>query len=306
MALTLLVAACSEDGKSEDDLAAGVGEGSETTASGGNGDNGGSGGGGGGGATTTTGRKQTSTTAKGGGSGTTTTTTAGDGRTPTTRPTAAADSGARGAPGAYARTLLQPQRSERIVVELLVQQGAEPRQAALDHVTSALRDASGKPVTIGGPVTLPTGDGTTSDDDIRELADRYGRATQSADQAVLRLLFLHGRYVPEDGVLGVAVRGDTAAVFSQQVRNASTPLVSARALETAVITHEVGHLLGLVDLVLHTGRQDPEREGHSPNRESVMYWAIESSLVSQVLSGPPPRDFDAADRADLATIRNGG
>ena len=302
MALTLLVTACTRGGPSSDDEHAPGNSGSDTTAADGNGpgpEDGSNGGGG----TGTTVRKQTSTTAKESGGGTTTTT--GSGGSTTTRPTAPVDTGARGGPGAYARTLLQPQRSQRIVVELLVQQGAAPRQATLDHVTSVLRDASGKPVTVGGPVALSAGDGTTTDDEIRELADRHGRAAQTTEQAVIRLLFLNGRYVPEDGVLGVAVRGDTAAVFSEQVRKTSRPL-PADALEVAVTTHEVGHLLGLVDLVLHTGRQDPEHEGHSPNEESVMHWAIESSLVFQVLSGPPPRDFDADDRRDLATIRNGG
>jgi hypothetical protein len=36
-----------------------------------------------------------------------------------------------------------------------------------------------------------------------------------------------------------------------------------------------------------------------------MYWAVESSLVGQVLNGPPPREFDAADLADLDALRNG-
>jgi hypothetical protein len=36
-----------------------------------------------------------------------------------------------------------------------------------------------------------------------------------------------------------------------------------------------------------------------------MYWAVESSLVGDLLTGGPPQDFDAADLADLATIRGG-
>jgi hypothetical protein len=73
-----------------------------------------------------------------------------------------------------------------------------------------------------------------------------------------------------------------------------------------VVTHEVGHLLGLVDLVLHTGRQDPEHPGHSRNQQSVMFWAVESSLITDVLTGGPPTNFDDDDRADLAAIRSNG
>ena len=56
--------------------------------------------------------------------------------------------------------------------------------------------------------------------------------------------------------------------------------------------------------MLATGRADPEHPGHSPNRGSVMYHAVESTLLGTVLSGGPPRDFDADDLADLAAIRD--
>src|SRR5581483_9374283 len=74
-------------------------------------------------------------------------------------------------------------------------------------------------------------------------------------------------------------------------------------MELAVATHELGHLLGLVDLVLHTGREDAEHPGHSPNRDSVMFWAVETDLVSTLLGASPSTRFDAADLADLAAIR---
>jgi hypothetical protein len=258
--------------------------------------------------TTTAPRGGAGTTAPAdGGSGGSTTTAAA--HPPTTAGSTPVGTGARNGVGAYARWLLQPQRAQRVVVEVLVQHGAEPRQGSLDHVVSTLREVAGKPVSLSGPVSLPAGDDSTGDDEIRSLADRHGRAAQTPEQAVVRLLFLTGRYRsdnPDDAVIGVAVRGDTAAVFTERVQEASTPIVSRTALEAAVTMHEVGHLLGLVDLALHTGREDPEHRGHSRNRKSVMYWAIESLRVSHLLGEPPPRDFDAADLADLAAIRNGG
>jgi hypothetical protein len=101
------------------------------------------------------------------------------------------------------------------------------------------------------------------------------------------------------------VRGDVLALFADNIADAATPLVSRASIEDAVLLHELGHVLGLVDLARDTGRADKEHPGHSSNSASVMYWAVESSLVGQVLNGPPPRDFDAQDRADLAALRNG-
>jgi hypothetical protein len=94
-------------------------------------------------------------------------------------------------------------------------------------------------------------------------------------------------------------------VFTDRVASSEGGLGDPHAVQRAVTTHEVGHVLGLVDLFLATGRADKEHPGHSTNRNSVMYWAVESSLVGDLLTGGPPQDFDDADLADLATIRRG-
>jgi hypothetical protein len=151
---------------------------------------------------------------------------------------------------------------------------------------------------------VPAHQGAWSPDDIESAADDHAGARPSDEVAVIHVLFVHGRLEGNDSVLGATIRGDTAAIFSDQVRAASTLLVGAAELEQAVSTHELGHMLGLVDLVLATRRADPEHPGHSRNRASVMYWAVESDLVTQVLDGGPSRDFDDADRADLAAIRS--
>jgi hypothetical protein len=170
-------------------------------------------------------------------------------------------------------------------------------------VARVLADVTGKSTLTSQGGAPPSRESWTAAD-VRDAADAVARTRQGED-AVVRLLFLHGRWAEGEGVLGVAVRGDVAAIFVDAVAEAASPLVGPAAIEVAVTTHEVGHLLGLVDVHLDTGRADPEHPGHSPNRNSVMYWAVESSLVTDLLTGGPPRDFDDADRADLAAIRDG-
>jgi hypothetical protein len=165
---------------------------------------------------------------------------------------------------------------------------------------------SGKPVNVRRGATIGGGARSWSASDVRALADDSSSSRQGGGKAVLHLLFVHGSFGGDDSVLGVAVRGDTAAIFLDQVNASSTPLVGSGGIEVAVVTHEAGHLLGLVDLYLHTGRQDPDHPGHSTDQNSVMYWAVESSLVADLLHGGPPKEFDSADRADLNTIRNSG
>jgi hypothetical protein len=171
------------------------------------------------------------------------------------------------------------------------------------RLAQILHDQSGKTVAVHGPKQLDDSNQIHNADEIRRLADTQGEP-DGADVAVLHLLYLAGRF-DQDGVLGVTVRADTIAVFSDAIAAATSPLVGAARIERAVVTHELGHVLGLVDLFLDDHRDDVDHPGHSTNRNSVMYWAVESNVVAQLFGGPPPVDFDSADLADLRSIHGG-
>lgn len=228
----------------------------------------------------------------------------GGGPSPTTAKQDPIVIASRSGPGGFAPVVLgQRSPATRISLDVMAQAGAAPASSVLSHMRSALADASGKPVSLLGPNLVPGSAQSWSSAELRELADQSGRAVQGGSQAALRVLYLHGDLEGDRSVLGVAVRGDVLAVFSDVIAESTSPLLSSGEIFDAVSMHELGHLLGLVDLVLSTGRQDPEHPGHSSNRGSVMFWAVESDLISQVLGGSPPNEFDADDRADLATIR---
>jgi hypothetical protein len=225
---------------------------------------------------------------------------------PSTSTTAGAPGGlgTPGAPGADAALYLRPAPRPSLRVQVLIEPGAEPRQGTLDRVTSDLRRVSGKSVTVTGGA-LPESGGWEWTPAAIESSAAARSPSVPGDVAVLQVLFLGGRYAGDDGVLGISVNSRVFAVFSDQVERAATALVGPERIELAVTIHELGHLLGLVDLYLHTGRADPDHPGHSTNPRSVMYWAVESDVVADLLRGGPPVDFDAADLADLAVIRDG-
>jgi hypothetical protein len=216
-----------------------------------------------------------------------------------------------GIAGGLTLACLQSSKFTTMMVEIDYTAGYEPQSQTLSTLKSRIESVCDKP----GGVTIKTtqtdfGHGDIwSPDDVREIG-RDTRETQPQDGSTLRwhLLFPNGSY-EKSGVLGVAVDASTAAIFLDDVRDAEGLFgrPSAEAIENAVTVHEVGHLLGLVNLVYTSpaDHEDSDHPGHSNNENSVMYWAIESGDFSSFFENDVPDDFDSDDRADLAAIAAG-
>lgn len=214
-----------------------------------------------------------------------------------------------GSVGANAAAFLRRDVPE-LVVEVDAVAGKGPRPETLDLLRRRLAAVVDKP---GGVRFLPIGtvqpDGDTwTVDELRASEEASRSSHNSPSTASLYLQFVDGE-PPREGAIGVAYSGSSAAIFSDQIDEAATLLVSAASIEHACTVHEVGHLLSLVNLGYESSRahEDPEHKGHSDNPGSVMYWAVDNVGVATLLGGrtEPPTEFDADDLADLAAIRSG-
>ncbi len=144
-------------------------------------------------------------------------------------------------------------------------------------------------------------------DDIVRTEDVRRKGYSKDRTATIHFLYLNGRMEEARNALAVAYRASSIAIFPDQIDAAANPVVSPRSIEEAVTVHEAGHLLGLVNIGYRSPRdhEDPEHKGHSRNKDSVMYWAVESLDVANVLAGGPPTEFDRDDKADLADRKAG-
>ena len=152
-------------------------------------------------------------------------------------------------------------------------------------------------------------DGTWSAQDVRDKGwETKDQSPRDGTTLYWQVLFPAGTY-ETDSVLGVAVDASTVALFSDSIDEADGPFgrPSVEDVENSVLVHEVGHLLGLVNLVYQSpvDHEDDEHPGHSNNDESVMYWAVESADLSNFIFGELPNEFDADDLADLAGLADG-
>ena len=217
----------------------------------------------------------------------------------------------KGIPGGLALACLRDQKFTKLVIEIQYEAGYIPAQSSLDLLSTRLESVCDKPLGIKFEKSEVdfNHEGEWNTEGVRDIGWSTKQNTpQFGDTLTWFVMFPAGLY-EDSSVLGVAVDASTIAIFGDSIDEAEGPFgrPSSEEVENSVLVHEVGHLLGLVNLVYTspTNHEDADHEGHSNNQDSVMYWAVESTRLRNVIFGTLPNDFDSDDRMDLAGLKDG-
>ncbi len=122
-------------------------------------------------------------------------------------------------------------------------------------------------------------------DELDALADETTDMQVDDETAKIHVMFVDGEYKSDDDatILGLAWRHRHIAIFKETLEESCEQQglpgpfgerICAKA-EKTVWTHEVGHVIGLVDngLEMVDEHRDAEHGKHCDNDECVMYWA---------------------------------
>lgn len=194
-----------------------------------------------------------------------------------------------------------------LTIEVDAVEGSEPSGEALGHLRTTLSSVSEADVGQRPVETFGKTKDRYSRGDLAALEDAHRDTASTGEATSLYVLVVNGSFGENENALGVAYSASAFAIFRDKVESTGGLIGSPSRIERAVLVHELGHVLRLVNIGYDSprGREDPEHPNHSQNEDSVMFWAVESDLISQVLGGPPPDTFDDADRADLEDIKAG-
>ncbi len=211
--------------------------------------------------------------------------------------------------GASANEILASAKYTSLKIEVQYMTGYPPDAGALNHLQAMLSGLLKKPSGISIVTKeIPASANTTLSVNDVILVEKNNRTVfTSGNEIALYVLYTNGNYT-DNNVLGVAYRNTSVVLFGKKIQDNSGGIgqASRTKLVATVVEHEMGHLLGLVDIgsPMQNNHKDPAHGNHCNNANCLMYYASETSdILGFLITGNIP-SFDANCLADLHA--NGG
>lgn len=200
-----------------------------------------------------------------------------------------------------------------LLVEVDVAEGVAPTDASLDTVLTRLLQRCNKPAGItfaGSPRlddTIPASElrQTYTVSDLLALRTSHQDATTQGTIARLYILYLNGSFDPVADALGVSFNADAIAIFRDRLVDALGPWGSnatvVKEFEEAVLVHEAGHVMGLVNapLPMVSAHEDTANRAHDVNPDCVMYFQLTLDPFA-ALQGTVPDNYDTPCQDDIS------
>ncbi len=216
--------------------------------------------------------------------------------------------------GASANDLLSDTTFSSLVVEVVYVEGFEPSQTAISNFVSFLENRTFKPngITVQKRAISSPGLTPYTNQEIVAIEDSNRLLYNNDNQIAVWAFFADGSSAnnTDSGVvLGTAYRNTSFVIYQETIQQLTSGTITNTTpiLESTVITHEFGHILGLTNLgtPLQTNHEDLEHPKHCNIESCLMYWKAESGNgVMSMISGGSIPQLDAQCIADLQA--NGG
>lgn len=216
--------------------------------------------------------------------------------------------------GSSANDLLSNTTYKSIVLEIFYIKDYRPTDETIENfknfVTERLNKSKGWELRLE-EITAPAKT-TYTVDAIIAMENNLRTQYNTDDKIAVFGIYLDAEYAgntESESVLGIAYQNTSFAIFENTVKKFSNkPLAPSRTvLSTAVLNHEFGHLLGLVNVGsnMQTNHQDSAHGKHCNVESCLMYWAVETGegLLNSITGGKIP-NLDTHCIADLQA--NGG
>lgn len=211
-------------------------------------------------------------------------------------------------PGASAKDLLSDGQYKSLTIEMQFMRGFKPQPQTLDRLRNFLEKYLHKP----GGIYISLKEIDTGSSNSLYTADvlaieRINRSQYiTKNKMAIYFLFTNSDH-PTNKILGMAYNNTSAVIYGKAIQEyaKSKGGKSLADLESAVVLHEMGHLLGLVHKESLKGHEDDAHPDHCKNKRCLMYYEVETkSTASKIFLNGQNLQLDG-DCVE-ALIENGG
>ena len=217
------------------------------------------------------------------------------------------------ATGSSANDFLASSKYNTLTIEVFYVTGFRPNAQTLVNLQSFMNARLNKPGGVSIVETEIESPGLAPYDlnEIASIESNIRTKYNNGNVLALFMLFVDGGTASDTNnqfTLGTAYRNTSFVMYESTIQNLSNGIGEPNRvdLESTVIEHEMGHLLGLVNLgsSMQNAHEDAAHPKHCTNENCLMYWQVESSNVIDMMVGGNVPQLDANCLADLQV--NGG
>lgn len=214
-------------------------------------------------------------------------------------------------PGNSARDFLRSTTYKSLKIEIQYMPGFKPDSRSLNIFVDLLNERLNKPagISVEEKEIDPTFKTTFTINDIADIESRNRTVYTSGDQIGAYILFTSGTYY-NGNIIGLAYKNTSICFFGETIKYflSGTEEDKIRII-ALLLSHEFGHLLGLVDIgsPMVVDHHDPDHGNHCNNAKCLMHYTYTSyekikRNFKQILLENPSFDKNCSD--DLKA--NGG
>ncbi len=200
--------------------------------------------------------------------------------------------------GTSAHDLLSADKYTTLNIQVQYMPGYQLDPAAITNVTNYLSAICNKPGGINITQTQITGSGDTLNPSKVAALEKQNRTAYNSGSTISLYILVSDGYDTSVSTLGFSYRCTSICLFGKDIfdHSGGTGEMSRVNLETSVLEHELGHILGLVNLgsPMQTAHQDVSHGNHCANTKCLMYYAIELHVGLGLFSTVPLLDTNCS------------